>query len=133
MRSIAACLLFVAPLASAQAPSPASPPVSSVLVKCVDCGVVRSVKRVEKETRPTEADKSKPSGFVATIPLGKGAGKPTLGSSNEVQHDAKPPLVTYEIIVRLDDGRFRVVLQPEGENLRDGDKVKIVEGKVVLR
>ncbi|QJR14163.1 hypothetical protein [Usitatibacter palustris] len=132
MRRIATCLLLAAPLAWAQSPSD-KPPESSVLVKCAECGVVRSVKRVEKETRPTEVDKSKPSGFVATIPLGKGAGKPTVGSSNDAQENEKPPVVSYEIIVRLDDGRFRVVIQAEADNIREGDQVKVVEGKVVIR
>ena len=45
----------------------------------------------------------------------------------------KPPVVSYEVVVRLDDGRFQLVVQDDAEGLREGDKVRIDRGKVVLR
>jgi outer membrane lipoprotein SlyB len=93
--------------------------------------VIRSVRRVETEVKPTPQDRSQPSGLVATIPL-KGGGA-QVGSSTEIAREQKPPNVTYEVIVRMDNGSFRVVMQADAEGLRAGDKVRVDEGKVVLR
>ena len=98
---------------------------------CAECGVVRSVKRIEAQPRITDADRKANQGLVANIPLD--GSRPTIGSSTKLAREEKPPIVTFEIVVRLDDGRFQVVVQEELEGLREGDKVKVDRGKVVLR
>ncbi len=98
---------------------------------CPECGVVRSVKRIETPQRITADGAQSTAGFVASVPLG--GGKPVVGSSSDVRRELKPPVVSYEIVVRLDDGRFQVVRQDDAEDLREGDKVRIDRGKVVLR
>lgn len=129
-----AALVLAAGGASAQATAPApAAGKSSVFITCKDCGVIRSVKRVETNPRITPEDRKSTAGLVATIPLGPGADKPSVGSSTELAREQRPPLVTHEIVVRLDDGRFQVVLQEEVGELREGDKVRIERGKVVLR
>ncbi|APV48452.1 hypothetical protein BWI17_01385 [Betaproteobacteria bacterium GR16-43] len=96
--------------------------------------MVRTIRAIKKEERPTAADNTKPSGLVATIPFGKGAGAPTLGSSTkEGGKDSVTVFTRWEVVVRLDDGRFRVVMLDEEPELREGDKVRIDEGRVVLR
>ena len=90
-----------------------------------------SVKRKESTSPITAEERKSTAGFVASVPLG--GGKPTVGSSSDVRSELKPPVVTYEIVVRLDDGSFRVVTQDDAEDLREGDKVRVDRGKVVLR
>jgi hypothetical protein len=110
-----------------------SPPASSVLLAtCAECGVVRSIKRVEAKTAITAQERKSTDGLVASIPLG-GPGKPVVGSSTDVRREQNPPTVSYEVVVRLDDGRFQVVIQDDVGAIGEGDKVKVERGKVVLR
>ena len=127
---------FAAGAALAQAPAPGAgvpAPRDSIMVNksCDDCGVVRSIRKVETKQPFDSADRSATSGLVASIPLD--GSRAQVGSSTELRNEMKPPGVTWEIVVRLDDGRFRVVLQDDPGPLRADDKVKIVEGKVQLR
>ena len=137
MKRAIALLLFAAVPALAQVTSPPPAVPSKEAATCPDCGVVRSIRSIQKEARPVPADSTKPSGLVATIPLGssgaKHGAKPQVGSSSDLGRDVVPEASTWEVIVRLDDGRFRVVVLDESPNLRVGDKVKVEDGKVVLR
>lgn len=109
----------------------AQAPAGSVFQEsCPACGVVRSVKRVEKET-PARTQQESSAGMVASVPLG--GGPVTAGSTTDVRRELQPPAVSYEIVVRLDDGRFQLVRQDDSHGLREGDKVRIDAGKVVLR
>jgi hypothetical protein len=139
MKRIIACLIAaIACGVSAQtAPDPSgAAPKSEILRKqtCSGCGEVRTVRRIERQPRASTpmSEMKEPSGLVATIPLG-GGGKPTLGSSTREEKRRDPPLVTYEIVVLLDDGGIRVVMQDESDELRPGDKVRIEDNKVMLR
>jgi hypothetical protein len=97
-----------------------SPPAGET---CADCGVVRSVRRISKEVRPDDAKTDvRASGIVADIPFG---GKPKTGPSQRIGKDAVTSTDSWEIIVRLDDGRFRVLTVREAPDVRDGDKVRI--------
>ena len=98
---------------------------------CAECGVIRSVKRVETKPRITASDREANQGLVANIPFD--GSKPTIGSSTKLAREEKPPIISYEIVVRLDDGRFQIVLQEDLGDLHEGDKVKVDRGKVVLR
>ena len=127
---------FIAALsccAAAQSPpaAPGSPVQSDVLRKqpCADCGEIRSIRRIERQQRPPNAAPERPSGLVATIPLD--GSKPTVGSSTRADRRLEPPLVTYEVIVKLDDGRVRILLQDEEpEGLEMGDRVRLEDNKV---
>jgi len=128
MRLIAAITIAMATAAMAQ---PASPPTSAKSM-CGECGVVRSVRGITKQIRPSEAQEdTKPSGFVASIPL-KG-GKAQVGSSEKIGKEAPTLSQTWEVIVLLDDGKFRVVTMDRQPDLREGDKVRIDKGQVVKR
>lgn len=97
---------------------------------CVDCGVVRSVRSVTKQIRPSPAtEETKPSGFVASIPL-KG-GKPEIGSSEKIGKDAPTVVQTWEVVVKMDDGKFRVVVLDEAPAVKEGDRVQFDKGKLV--
>ncbi len=127
MRTILAIVLFATVPALAQAPSAESVKKGS----CAECGVVRSVRQVTKETRPPESQENKPSGLVATVPLG--GGKAQIGSSTKLGKEASTSTTTWEVIVRLDDGRFRLFMLDEQPDVAQDDKVRIEEGRIVPR
>ena len=97
--------------------------------------MVSSVRAKSKELRgPDTTDDARPSGLVATVPLGSAGGKPTAGSSARIGKDAVPRSESWEIIVRLDDGRMRVMTVDQPPEVRQGDKVRVEpNGKLTLR
>lgn len=127
MKAVLAIFLLATVPAFAQAPSAESVKKGS----CAECGVVRSVRAVTKETRPPESQDNKPSGLVATVPLG--GGKAQVGSSTKLGKDAPTVSTTWEVIVRLDDGRFRLFVLDEQPDVAQDDKVRIEEGRIVPR
>jgi hypothetical protein len=129
MKRILACFLIAAAPVLAQR-NPAPPPLPAKGAACTDCGVVTSVRKVEKQNEPA-TDAGKPSGLVATMPLG--GGKPKVGSSQRLGGDTTVVTKTWEVIVRRDDGRFQVFTLDQETDLALGDKVQIVDGKPVKR
>jgi hypothetical protein len=132
-RILACCIIAFSFGAAAQAPPapPSSPPQSDVMRKktCAECGEVRSVRRIQRDQKPSANAPDAPSGLVASIPFG--GGKPTVGSSTRVDRIREPPLVTYEVIVRMDDGRIRIIVQDdEPVDVKMGDRVEIEDNKV---
>jgi outer membrane lipoprotein SlyB len=128
MRTILAFALLGAACAWAQPPAPpATPPTKG---PCADCGVVRSIRSVSKELPPTPTDETKPSGLVATVPLG--GGKVRTGSSTHIGKDVPNVLRRWEVIVRLDDGRARVLMMDnQPGDVHVGDRVMVQDGRVV--
>jgi len=136
MRSVLTCLLlFVSCIAWAQvAPDPPAPPPPNTTVPkggCADCGVIRSVKVVTKKEPLPPADQAKPSGLVATVPLG--GGKVQVGSSTKFGRDVEPTSTRYEVIVRYDDGRYTMVMLDDPGDWKEGDKVRVDKGKLIAR
>lgn len=131
MKPFAAILvLALAAPAAAQVPTKPRLPEVPAPATCAECGVILDIRVLEKETKPAP-DRERPSGLVATIPLG--TGKPKVGSSEARDREDRPPVETWQVSVRLDDGRFQIVRMDDAGGLRKGDKVRIVEGRVVLR
>jgi hypothetical protein len=128
MRSALLASLLCAAPAWAQGPVDVPAPPQA---KCLECGVIRSLRPVTKESA-VAADSAKPSGLVATVPLG-GGGKPQIGSSTKVGRDVVESVTTWEVIVRLDDGRFTIVTLDEQGDWREGDKVRVERGKIERR
>jgi hypothetical protein len=142
-RMIRLIVCFIAAIACDAAgqasPGPAGVPLQPEIVKkqnCSDCGLIRSIRRVERQGRAADPSRDlqdkNPSGLVASIPL-SGGGKPTVGSSTREEKRREAPMVTYEVIVQLDDGRVRILMQDDAEDLRTGDKVRVEDNKVKLR
>ena len=131
---LAGTIAVAAAAAQAQAPKPAAngKAAAPVNTMCGECGVVRSVRAIVKETPPPPIDQSKPSGLVASVPFG--GGKATIGGSQNIGKDAVASTTSWEVVVRLDDGRFRVLmLEEEPAELREGDKVRIDQGRPIRR
>lgn len=129
-KTLLALLLSAAAPAFAQAPTPPVPPAKAAAT-CPDCGVVNSVREIKKEAPTANAADTKPSGLVATVPLG--GGKPHVGSSTKYGAEATTRTTTWEVIVRMDDGRFRVLTLGEQPEVAKGDKVKVEGNRVVPR
>jgi hypothetical protein len=129
MKRLLACLAAAAlPVFAQQSPAP--PPVPAKGAACTDCGVVTSVNVREKQNEPA-TDAAKPSGLVATMPLG--GGKPKVGPSQRLGGDTTVVTKTWEVIVRRDDGRFQVFTLNADPGLAKGDDVRIDDGKPVKR
>ncbi|HEY2629604.1 MAG TPA: hypothetical protein VGI57_10780, partial [Usitatibacter sp.] len=124
MRSWLTVLMVSAvPAAWAQAlPDPTKAP-RPAATSCADCGVITSVRSVTKKAPPVVANESKPSGLVATIPLG--GGSPQVGSSTKIGRDVPSVTQSWEVVVRLDDGRYRVVVLDSQPDYAKGDRVKV--------
>jgi hypothetical protein len=132
MRKLLIVLMLASTTAWAQAPAPkAAVPSKS---DCADCGVVRSVRMVTKESAPSAQNEAKPSGLVASVPLGHSDEKARIGSSSKVGKDVVNRTERWEVTVLLDDGRVKLMTLSEAPDFREGDKVRIDEnGKVRLR
>ena len=131
---LAGVIAVAAAAAQAQAPKTAPNGKSGAPVNtmCGECGVVRSVRPIVKEAPPPPSDSTKPSGLVASLPIG--GGKAQIGGSQNIGKEAVATTTTWEVVVRLDDGRFRVLmLEEEPAELREGDKVRIEQGKPLRR
>ena len=120
------------PAAWAQSPPapgklPAAPPAA-----CTECGVITSIRSVTKQAPPVVQNEGKPSGLVASIPLGPGGGSPQVGSSTRIGRDAPSVSQSWEVVVKLDDGRYRIVVLDAQPDYAKGDRVKVEEGKLVL-
>jgi len=126
MKAPFACLgLVVAFSAVAQAPgsAPGARP-----APCADCGVVRSISVKERQQR-RDTDAGKPSGLVATVPLG--GGKVQVGSSTKLGQDTVVSERSWDVVVRMDDGKFRVVTVSQQPDLQEGARVRVEGTRLV--
>ena len=139
MRAIlAAGLLIAAVPAWAQAPTtpapdkaqssvlkkkPAAPKTSDPKLNCADCGEIRSVRRVTKELKEGNMAPQQAGGLVASIPLG--GGKAQVGSSTKVGDDVVRTATQWEVTLRYDDGRYRLLMLDKQPDFAEGDRVRV--------
>src|SRR6266571_5035162 len=106
---------------------------------CALCGTVESIRTVEVR------DEAASAGAAAGGPGGTGAGEQTGGgggtavtllgaegaiAGNEIEKNVKKRYA-YRVTVRMDDGSFRTISLSSPPTLAVGDKVRVVEGKLV--
>ena len=119
---------------------PADPGRKSVPASsCALCGTVESIRTVEVREEAGGA------GAAAGGPAGSGSGEQTGGGSgtavtllgaggaiagNEIEKNVKKRYA-YRVTVRMDDGSFRTISLSSPPTLAVGDKVRVVEGKLV--
>jgi len=124
------------------APNPAVAP-----RECRDCGVVRAVRALERERPATREvptymtsdqylnnrEYSEPMvGPVFGMSFGKGqTTKSFVGAAGNETIRRRILEIFYEVTVRFDDGRFGLFEQEDSGGLRVGDRVKVVDNKVV--
>jgi outer membrane lipoprotein SlyB len=119
---------------SGTAPGTPSPPSAG----CPTCGVVESIRYVEKkgEGSGVGAIAGGVLGGVLGHQIGSGRGNTAATivgagagayAGNEVERNTKKKSY-YVVAVRLDDGRRRTITQGARPGVREGDRVKIVGG-----
>src|SRR6184192_2721176 len=111
-------------------PGTPSPPSAG----CPTCGVVESIRHVEKKGEGSGVGAiaggvlghqiGSGRGNTAATIVGAGAG---AYAGNEVERNSKKKSY-YVVAVRLDDGRRQTVSQGARPGVREGDRVKIVGG-----
>jgi outer membrane lipoprotein SlyB len=108
---------------------------------CRNCGTVEKIERVygERGTSGGGAVVGAIIGGVLGNQVGSGSGKKAatvagavaggvIGNNVEKNERSKP---RFEVFVVMDDGRRLVVEQPELGGLRDGDRVRLANGRAV--
>lgn len=102
-------------------------------VTCPLCGTVESIRTVELRVVPENAG---PAGEAAA-PIGRengaravleSAAEAVFGSEGEKSGQKR---LAYRVTVRMDDGSYRTVSQSSPPALAVGDKVRVVEGRLV--
>ena len=104
-------------------PAPAAGP-------CVKCGVVTDLRSATREPSRSRAPEAPPaSGIgnnVATTPI---IGKKAVKAAR----DANSPVSFYKLTVRYDDGSYAFFEQDDEPNFGKGDRVDVIDGRVVRR
>jgi len=146
---LGAALFAVSPWVSdafASEESRESKPQAGAATPCRDCGVVRSIReiRTERKSLPPDTYVSSPQ-YLQTRPFdqqplvgpaisfswGGGAQTQTrVGAVGSPEMQQRFIELSYEITVRFDDGRYGLIEQADADELRVGDRVKVVKGLV---
>jgi hypothetical protein len=123
-----------APATNAPAPAAAAPPPKFEMPirgryaaprgACADCAEVRSIRQVTKELKQDEVTQGQPSGLVASIPLG-GGGKAQVGSSTTLGQEAVRTSTQWEVTLRHEDGRYRLMMLDKQPDFAEGDRVRV--------
>ncbi len=104
---------------------------------CALCGTVESIRTVEvrDEAAGAGAAAGGPGGTGEQAGGGGGTAVTLLGgegaiAGNEIEKNVKKRYA-YRVTVRMDDGSFRTISLSSPPTLAVGDKVRVVEGKLV--
>ncbi len=122
--AMAALLLFAAlPNAVAQ-PAPNGGP--SIVMRCRDCGIIQSVREVQRQ-REGAVGGAGPMGFVVYIPIGAGRekGESYVGSVGNREWQNIATSTSYEFTVRMDDGDFRLIRRDGPSDFQIGERVRV--------
>lgn len=121
-------------------PPPPAPVAEPPRPVCYDCGVIQSVRQIEKkgEGSGLGAVAGGVAGGVLGHQTGGGRGKgvmTVLGAlggavaGHEIEKNVKK-VVKYEIAIRFEDGSSRVITQDAAPTWRSGDRVRVVNGVI---
>ena len=122
---------------------PADPPTSQSVppASCALCGTVESIRTIEvrDEASDVGAVAGGLSGAAAGNRTDSGGGNTAMAilgtvagaiTGDETERNVKKRYA-YRVTVRMDDGSFRTVSLSSPPTLAVGDKVRVVEGKLV--
>lgn len=101
---------------------------------CERCGVVYRT-RTEKRAGPGRRDPASAARQSPGSPDGHMATAPIIGSGSSVKdaRKAAAPVLMHIVTVRYDDGSFASFEQIDEPAVREGDRVRVVDGRVELR
>lgn len=102
---------------------------------CKECGVITSIREMQHERASTAtiAESLPPVGPVFGFTFG--GDKPVkgfVGAVGSEQMRKQFTEISYEVIVRYEDGRYGLVETRYGADLRVGDPVKVTNNKIEL-
>lgn len=89
---------------------------------CALCGTVESIRSVE-----TRGDGGEAGRAISLTRILRAAADAVAGKEGEESVKRS----TYRVTVRMDDGSYRTVSQPSPPEVVVGDKVRLVEGRLV--
>src|SRR4051812_45724524 len=131
-----------APAAKSHPLQVAAAPSSSQRAVCADCGVVESVRAVEKQGDVGTVGVGSVGGAVVGGVVGHqiGAGRgndiaTVVGAvggaiaGHQIEKNMKKTTV-YQVTVRFDDGGSRVISHSTAPSWRAGDRVKVMNGEI---
>lgn len=109
-------------------------------VRCADCGVIESVREIEKAGDGTGlgAVGGAVAGGVLGNQVGAGRGKDVMTvvgavaggiAGNQIEKKVRSTK-SYEISVRMEDGSTRLVSEPNAPAWHSGDRVRLIEGRI---
>lgn len=134
-------LAFGAITAAAQTQSSTAPPAKPVAANCTTCGTIESIRYVEEKGKGSGAGAvvGGVAGGVIGHQFGSGRGNTVATiagagvgavAGNEVEKNVKKKSY-YVVTVRLDNGNKQSVSQTAKPAVKEGDRVKIVDGNRV--
>lgn len=112
--------------------------------RCMQCGTVEDVRviNVDKSASPLGMVIGAVAGGLLGNTVGKGSGRTAatvVGAvaggavGNEVGKRNSGPDTAFQVVVRLDDGRYATVTQADDPQIRQGDYVEIRNNRVYRR
>jgi hypothetical protein len=128
--AVACALVAASHLAAQQDPPPAAGNSS-----CHECGVITSVRELQQERADasTVTGRLPPVGPVFGFTFGGDAPvKGFVGAVGNQEMRDRLTEISYEVIVRYNDGRYGVVETRYGADLRVGDRVRVDRNKIEL-
>ena len=118
---------------TADEPLSKSEPKSSLLGACALCGTIESIRTVEVLDQVTTSSGARDSGNGAEAGATGTSVLDTLSSvvaGNAAEKNVRKRLV-YRVTLRMDDGSFRAISLSSPPSFGVGDKVRVVEGRLV--
>lgn len=141
-----ASLLWLSDTLAAEDVSAQPKPQTSASATCRDCGVVRSIREIRTERKALRQDtyvssqqylQSRPFdqqplvGPAISFSWGGGSQtQTTVGAVGSPEMQQRFVEITYEMTVRFDDGRYGLIEQADPGDLRVGDRVRLVKGRL---
>lgn len=111
-------------------------PRQSPMSGCINCGVVDFVNKIGQDPNMNAIVSGVVAGTIARGVIGQlpHTHPGDTHHSNDYHSGgiATPPSQPYQIGVTMDDGRQAVIAIPDGANFQQGDRVKWVDGVLVL-
>ncbi len=141
-----AVLLWASNVAAADDATAQPKPQAGATATCRDCGVVRSIREIRTERKTSRQDtyvssqqylQSRPFdqqplvGPAISFSWGGNSETQTrVGAVGSPEMQQRFIEISYEITVRFDDSRYGLIEQADPGDLRVGDRVKLVKGRL---
>jgi hypothetical protein len=108
---------------------------------CDSCGVIRSISEITRRRDtvqpPTSLDTvggAHVVGAVVVVPFGgsSAATTPFVGGVGTPEMQQRFGEISYQLVVRMDDGATRILERRDGGNYLVGDRVRLADGQLEL-